>query len=241
MQERQRPAVHRGDPEVSDVDQRPSEEQQGGLPASVADLRAAFERFDEAEAQRAFDRVLAEVQLETLLEAVVLRYLHELGMRWERFEIGVAQEHFASEILRARLLALARGWSSGDGPQAVLACPPAERHDIGSIAFGLALREHGWRIHFLGADVPVPETEKTATTLGADLIVFSGAMPHTLYSVIAELLQLGKEHRVAVGGAGARAFSAAGERLIVLDRGAVEEAKRVAGLLGPPRSGPAPQ
>lgn len=90
-------------------------------------------------------------------------------------------------------------------------------------------------------DVPVPETEKMATTLGADLIVFSGAMPHTLYSVIGDLLQLGKEHRVAVGGAGARAFSAAGERLIVLDRGAVEEAKRVAGLLGPPRSGPAAQ
>jgi MerR family transcriptional regulator, light-induced transcriptional regulator len=239
VQEHQRPAIHRGDPKVSEVDQPPSDEQQGGLPPSVADLRAAFERFDEAEAQRAFDRVFAEVELETLLVAVVLRSLHELGKRWERFEIDVAQEHFASGILRARLLGLARGWSRGDGPQAVLACPPAEQHDIGSITFGLALRQHGWRIHFLGADVPVAETEKVATTLGADLIVFSGAMPHTLYAVIGDLLQLGREHRVAVGGAGARAFGAAGERLIVLDHGAVEEAKRVAALLGPPHSGPA--
>lgn len=205
------------------------------LPASVADLRAAFERFDEAEAQRAFDRVLAEVELETLLDAVVLRYLHELGERWERLEIDVAQEHFASGILRARLLALARGWSDGDGPQAVLACPPAEHHDIGSIAFGLALRQHGWRIHFLGADVPVGDTGRAAATLGADLIVFSGAMPHTLYAVIGDLLQLGKEHRVAVGGAGARAFGVAGDRLIVLDRGAVEEAERVAGSVASPR------
>lgn len=200
----------------------------GALPASAADLYAAFERFDEVAAQHAFDRVLAEVDLETLLDAVVLGYLRELGERWERFEVDVAQEHFASQILRGRLLALAQGWSAGSGPQAVLACPPGEQHDIGSIAFGLALRRQGWRIHFLGADVPVAETGGVATRVGADLIVFSGAMPDTLYAVAGELVRLGKEYPVAIGGAGARVFDAAGDRLMVLDRGAVEEAARVA-------------
>jgi methanogenic corrinoid protein MtbC1 len=204
------------------------------LPASVADLRGAFERFDEAAAQCAFDCVLAEVELETLLDAVVLRYLHELGERWERFEVSVAQEHFASGILRARLLGLAQGWSAGAGPQVVLACPPAEQHDIGSIAFGLALRQHGWRIHFLGAEVPVGDAGEVGASLGADLIVFSGAMPHTLYAAVGELIKLGRDHRVAVGGAGARVFSAAGDRLIVLDRGAVQEAARVARLADQP-------
>lgn len=204
------------------------------LPASAADLYAAFERFDEAAAQHAFDRALAEVDLETLLDTVVLRYLHKLGERWERFEVDVAQEHFASQILRGRLLALAQGWSGGIGPQAVLACPPGEHHDIGSIAFGLALRQHGWRIHFLGADVPVGDTGGVATSVGADLIVFSGAMPDTLYAVAGELVRFGAEHRVAIGGAGARVFGTAGDRLIVLDRGAVEEAGRVAQMNGPP-------
>lgn len=199
-------------------------------PESVADLRAALEGYDEAGAQRAFDRALEEFELETLLDTVVLRYLHELGERWERSEVCVAQEHFASTILRARLLELARGWSGGDGPQAVLACPPEERHDIGSIAFGLALRRHGWRIHFLGGDVPVGEVGAASATVGADLTVFSGAMPHTLYAVAGELVRLGRDQRVAVGGVAARAFAAAGERLIVLDRGAVEEAERVAQL-----------
>ena len=196
------------------------------MPTSVADLRAAFERFDEVAAQRAFDRMLEEVALEVVLDAV-LRYLHQLGEQWQRFEVTVAQEHFASTILRARLLTLSQGWSSGDGPRAVLACPPGEQHDIGSIAFGLALRQHGWRIHFLGADTPVDGTGEVAAAIGADLIVLSGAMPHTLYAVIGELLQLGKAHRVAVGGAGARAFGAAGDRLIVLDGGVVEEAARI--------------
>jgi methanogenic corrinoid protein MtbC1 len=200
----------------------------------AAGLRAALERFDELEAQRIFDELLAQVSIETLLDDVVLRYLRELGDRWERFEVSVAQEHFASAILRTRLLALARGWGGGDGPQAVLACPPGEQHDLGAIAFGLALRQHGWRIHFLGAEVPVDDVGAAATAVGADLIVFSGAMPHTLYAVAAELVRLGRDHRVAVGGIAAGAFAAAGERLLVLDGGAVEEAARVARIADSP-------
>ena len=44
--------------------------------------------------------------------------------------------------------------ASGSGPLAVLACLPGEQHDLGLIAFGLALRARGWRIVYLGADTP---------------------------------------------------------------------------------------
>jgi hypothetical protein len=195
--------------------------------AGAARLREALEVFDEPGAQLAFEEALAKVGLEELLDSVVLPYLHDLGDRWERFEVSIAQEHFASQILRTQLMALARGWSSGSGPQAVLACPPAEHHDLASIIFGLALRRHGWRIHLLGADTPVGEAGEAAAAVGADVIVFSGAMPHTLYAVAAELVCLGRDHRVAIGGIAARPFHAAGERLIVLDGAVVAEAKRL--------------
>lgn len=50
-------------------------------------------------------------------------YLHDVGDRWQRGELSIAQEHFATNVLRGRLLGLARGWGRGDGPRAVLACP----------------------------------------------------------------------------------------------------------------------
>ena len=46
---------------------------------------------------------------------------------------------FASQLLRGRLLGLARGWDRGAGPRALLACAPGEQHDLALIAFGLAL------------------------------------------------------------------------------------------------------
>ena len=33
----------------------------------------------------------------------MLPYLHQVGQRWEQGKIGVAQEHFASNVLRVRL------------------------------------------------------------------------------------------------------------------------------------------
>ena len=79
-------------------------------------------------------------------------YLHELGERWAHAKASVAQEHFASVLPRA----LARDWGRGRGPHALLACVPGDQHDLGLICFGLALRAHGWRITYLGADTRYP-------------------------------------------------------------------------------------
>ena len=91
----------------------------------------------------------------SLLRDLLIPYLHDLGERWEAGTASVAQEHFASNFLRGRLLGLARGWGQGGGPLAILACAPSELHDLPLIAFGLALRAHGWRIAFLGPDTPL--------------------------------------------------------------------------------------
>ena len=66
-------------------------------------------------AHAALDRLLAELSLETVLREAVLPYLRELGERWERGDASIGQEHFATGVLRGRLLGLARGWGRGAG------------------------------------------------------------------------------------------------------------------------------
>lgn len=104
---------------------------------------------------------------------VVFPYLRELGERWLRGETSIAQEHFASALLRGRLLGLARSWGAGDRPRALLACPPGEQHDLGLIGFGLALHDHGWRITFLGTDTPLATIAATAGRMHPVLVVLS--------------------------------------------------------------------
>src|SRR3954451_7605747 len=135
-----------------------------------ADLADALDRFDEPRAQAVLDRLLAITSLDTLLTDVVLPYLRALGERWARGEATIAQEHFATALLRGRLLGIARGWGVGIGPAAVLACLPGEQHDLGLIAFGLALRAHGWRIVYLGPDAPIKTIEDVCRRLHPNLV-----------------------------------------------------------------------
>ena len=119
----------------------------------------------------------------SFLSEIVMPYLRDLGDRWERGEVTVAQEHFASSVLRGRLLGLARGWGRGIGPRALLACAPGEQHDLGLIAFGLALRAHGWRIEYLGADTPLDDDRRASLTLSSvDLVVVSAVAPERIGS-----------------------------------------------------------
>ena len=129
-------------------------------------LRHALDEFDEAGAHAALDRLLSAFTLDTVLRDAVLPYLHELGERWQRGEASIGQEHFASVLLRGRLLGLARGWGSGGSRRALLACLPGEQHDLGLICFGLALRGHGWRITFLGPGHAARDDRRHAAAAG---------------------------------------------------------------------------
>src|SRR4051812_4641544 len=84
-------------------------------------LVTAIGRYDEASAHSVLDESLAAVGLEETLRRVVLPALKEVGDGWERGEIDISQEHFASHLIRGRLLALARFWGRGTGALALLA------------------------------------------------------------------------------------------------------------------------
>jgi DNA-binding transcriptional MerR regulator len=170
---------------------------------SLADeLRDALDRFDEDAANRALDRLIAAVSVETLMREVLLPYLRSLGDRWASGDVSVAQEHFASALLRGRLLGLARGWGTGSGPKLVLACPPGEEHDLGLIMFGIAASRRGWRITYLGQDTPFSTIEATIEAVAPELVVFAVAAGTSLGQNARAIRALAKRVPVAVGGAG---------------------------------------
>lgn len=84
--------------------------------------------------------------------------LTELGLRWSRGDVSVAEEHLASERL-AR--ALARVVDSiplpSVAPLCLLACVESEEHALGLALAELCLRELGWASLWLGRRTPTTE------------------------------------------------------------------------------------
>ena len=202
-----------------------------GAPTAAAlgeQLRRALDGFDDVGAHSVLDRLLGSYPLESVLRDAVLPYLHELGERWAHAEASVAQEHFASALLRGRLLALARGWGRGRGPHALLACVPGDQHDLGLICFGLALRAHGWRITYLGADTPLLTLMEAADLLQPALVVVSAALPELAQSALGGLREIACVAPLAVAGGGTDASIADALGALWLDEDPVAAAASTA-------------
>lgn len=169
----------------------------------LGDLDRALCALDEPAAQEALDRTFESLDLETALAQVILPFLHDLGERWAAAERSVGQEHFASNVIGGRLRSLARGWGEGNGPRALLACPPGERHELGLVCFGLLLRRHRWRITYLGAETPTLDVAAAIRDTSPDLVVLGAAGAQRFLDAADGIRELSAEARLAIGGRGA--------------------------------------
>lgn len=106
-----------------------------------------------------FLRRVELLPLERAIEEVYRPLLRELGCRWAEGHVNVAQEHFASSYVREALMAAFRLLDAGPvgGPVAACAAVPGEVHDIGLLMVAIRLALRGWRVTWLGADLPIED------------------------------------------------------------------------------------
>ncbi len=166
-------------------------------------LERALDAFDEPAAQAVLDRLLSDLSLAAVLRDVVLPYLARLGERWEQGAVSIAQEHFATNLIRGRLAGLARGWGNGYGPRALLACPSGDFHDLALMVFGIVLNRSGWRIGYLGANTPLGEVTRSADAQAPDLVVVAATLPGSLGPLTEQLTVLAQRAPLLLAGPGA--------------------------------------
>ncbi|MDX1511658.1 MAG: MerR family transcriptional regulator [Nitriliruptorales bacterium] len=195
------------------IEEQQSPAQPIGVPARPADpdvleqsaeqLVSALERFNEPAAQEIIDTLVATWGIEVVMRDVLMPVMVRIGERWEEGTLTVGQEHFAAGLVRGRLLSLARGWGQGIGPRAILATPPGEDHDLGLVAFGLALWRRGWSISLLGANTPADAIVAAVEQLTPDALVLSAVKRERLLAIEAAIAEVGRRVPVAIGGHGA--------------------------------------
>jgi MerR family transcriptional regulator, light-induced transcriptional regulator len=175
----------------------------GLLEDAAARLHAAIHSYDEATVHAVLDQSFAGFGIEAVLRELILPTLRRVGDEWQQGTVAVSQEHFASNLIRGRLLSLARLWGRGSGPLALLACAPGEHHDITLLAFGLLLRSYGWRILFLGADTPISTLTQTAETTQPTLVILASFDPALLQAEATALRRLAGMGPLVLSGPGA--------------------------------------
>ncbi len=182
-----------------------------GFAEARSALLAGLRRFDDSEAQRLLDRLLADFAVETVLAQVVVPLVDELEARLWSGEVTVLQHHFGRHVLRSRLASLARGWSGGAGRLLVLACPSGEHDDLAALVFGVTAHRAGCRVVYLGPDTPLADIARELGTRRPLTVLFANR-PLSFALARADLRQLAAQGTVVLCGPGAtpEACAAAG-------------------------------
>src|SRR5262245_61082378 len=173
--------------------------------AFLAAILAGDEVAAEVTIREAMDTGLATGRID---DAIIAPALWVVGELWEQGEITVAEEHLATEIC-ARVLALQRETMrvvrSRAGHRVMLATPSGELHVIALRMVANLLREAGYVVVMLGADVPADALAHAAARHKADVVCMSSTMPgggDRLLLAMREVQQTRPQATFVVGGRG---------------------------------------
>ncbi len=114
-----------------------------------------------------------------LLDEIYFPMLFKVGEGWHSGEYSVAQEHFVSAFCREELLKILIRLNFGptNGPGVVCACFPNEHHEIGLMGVAIRLALLGWKVTWLGANVPLDSFQGLNHTPYPKLICISVIFP----------------------------------------------------------------
>ena len=171
------------DREASATDGEGEETSEGhaeGARASVEAAIAAAQRYDAAGLQAVLERAAVTQGVPAFLEDVAVPVVERIGHGWAEGTVSVAQEHMATAVLR-RILSWLMGVFEVHGvarqavvaKQLLVATPPTQVHELGALLVAVSAAAEGWRVSYLGAELPAGEIIAAARDTGADAVALS--------------------------------------------------------------------
>jgi len=134
---------------------RAAPETEHGYQAVRTKLREALLAFAPVKAEAVLDEALALYAFEDVCLEIIAPVLVDIGEGWHTGHLSIVEEHYASTFLRTRLSSLMHAYMrDSSGPLIFTGCAPGEQHELGVLMVTLFLLRAGYRVRFLGANVP---------------------------------------------------------------------------------------
>jgi DNA-binding transcriptional MerR regulator/methylmalonyl-CoA mutase cobalamin-binding subunit len=184
---------------------RPAATDLAALAAIKDQLKERLLVFDRAGADRIGTRLVV-VPFEAVIDAVYFPLLREVGQAWEAGRVSVVQEHYITAYCREKLLVMLNAVQSGltSSPEITCATPPGEHHELGLLALALRLALRGFRVVYLGTNVPTTDLAEHVNKrrpAGLCLSMVHGREPAEILAYLRDLrMRVDPAVRVVVGG-----------------------------------------
>lgn len=152
----------------------------------------AAQRYSSADCEQALTLAIALMPPARLVDEVLGPLLREVGERWHRGEFSIAQERLVSSSVRRHLGLIVDTFerAARRPTSIVFATLPGERHELGLLMSAVVCASRGFRVHYLGPELPPSEIARYVNETGAGVVALSVLLDDTPSQVVAQLGEL---------------------------------------------------
>ncbi|MBC8162401.1 MAG: cobalamin B12-binding domain-containing protein [Roseiflexaceae bacterium] len=147
-------------------------------------MMGALIAFDQRSAEYVWQEACGVYATEEICTELLMPVQIAVGEGWHRGEVSVAAEHFTSRFVEGKLLTLLNAYvDSPGGPLAVIGCAQNELHELGAIMLSLFMRWSGFRVIYLGQNVPNTTIEEAIRQIRPQVLGLSATTIEAAHSL----------------------------------------------------------
>lgn len=161
--------------------------------------------FDAHTLESHFENAIVELGTEMFIEKLLNPLLTLIGERWRTGELRPVHEHMASAIVRSLTYILRNNNPcSPNAPKMIVTTPINQLHELGALLAGIIAELKGWKVTYLGANLPAEEIAAAVRFTNASAVTISISFKSDDLLISKELRRLrklvGNDVALIVGG-----------------------------------------
>lgn len=112
--------------------------------------------------EQIFQQNVMKNGLLTTITNLIYPFLNQVGLLWTTNKTIPSQEHFMSNLIRQKIITAIDLLNNPDdgAPRIILFLPEDESHEIGLLLASYIAKNLGWRVYYLGQNVPIMNLDK---------------------------------------------------------------------------------
>ena len=149
---------------------------------------------DEYKFEAIIDKSISKNGLKTTLTEVLYPLLDKVGILWQSGDVYPAQEHFAANLIRQKIIAATDRLSNTFNPRGkkfLLLLPEGEWHEIALLFAQYLIKEANHEVLYLGQSVPYRDVLATGASKQFDCLLFTSTTPQSEFNLLVYLKDLG--------------------------------------------------
>lgn len=180
-------------PATSNVPTELSTEQFADTESILSSCVEAVKSYDSKKLSTILLKASSKMSQPLLIEKLVIPLVYEIGDLWHEGDIRVANEHIASAVIRSFLTNLIEQHiPPQNAPIIISATPRGQDHELGALIAGVTAASVGYKVIYLGPNLPVEEIAAVTDNLDAKVVALSLVYPNDDPQLKLDLVNLKK-------------------------------------------------